>query len=282
MPGQPGSTVEVDGRVLYFECEGTGSPTVLLEAGLGADMTVWTGTSLETAQFTRVCRYDRAGLGLTSAQGNTLIKRTRTAKDQLEDLKGLVDRGIDAPLILVGHSWGGALVRMFANDRPNDVAGVVLVDAYVPGVDQALLAALPPKRAGESGPLADFRARFSETNVNVEQLAWTISSAQVAQANDLGNTPLVVITAGNDPVPGLSARINDRLEAVWFRLQKKLAALSGQSVHAVAKTSSHMVQWDQPEVVVGAIRGLVEAQRRDQQLPSCPQLLKMRDVACLK
>lgn len=284
-PGLPGWTAKVDGRLLYFECEGAGAPTVLLEAGLGSDLTVWTGTiPLEVASFTRVCRYDRAGLGQTAVLGNTLGDRTRTAAMQLDDLKGLVDGArLESPLILVGHSWGGGLVRMFAAERRDDVAGVVLLDSYAPRSERDLIAELPRKRPGEDPGITDVRAELRSLGSNAtEQLNWNTSVAQIAKANDLGNVPLVVITAGNDRDPALPAPIARHLERVWLRLQRELTGLSTASLHAVATQSTHMIQWDQPDVVVAAIRGLVDAHRTRNKLPTCGELLRgVRNVTCL-
>jgi thioesterase domain-containing protein len=120
-----GEMVDVGGRHLYVECVGSGSPTVVLEAGFGGSSRNWTAVLPELGRTSRTCAYDRAGLGNSDA-----MPGVHDAGDQIRDLERLLDRGqIEPPYVLVGHSYGGLLARLFARAHPDETGGVVLVDA---------------------------------------------------------------------------------------------------------------------------------------------------------
>ena len=120
-----GELVDVGGRQLYVECVGSGTPTVLLEAGFGRDSQDWTDVLQELGKTTRTCAYDRAGIGVSEP-----IAGVHDAGDEIRDLERLLDRGrIEPPYVLVGHSYGGLLARLFARAHPDQTGGVVLVDS---------------------------------------------------------------------------------------------------------------------------------------------------------
>ncbi|WP_156028231.1 alpha/beta fold hydrolase, partial [Candidatus Solirubrobacter pratensis] len=111
-------------RSLYLECVGSGSPTVVLEAGFGADTFSWRDVQPEVGRSTRACAYDRAGTGNSVAPPGV-----RDARDEIADLRRLLDRArIEPPYVLVGHSYGGVLARVFAHLYPTETAGLVLID----------------------------------------------------------------------------------------------------------------------------------------------------------
>lgn len=120
----PGSTAEVDGCRLHFHCTGAGEPTVVFEAGLAATSLSWTYVQPEVARFARTCAYDRAGLGWSEAG-----RAPRTVGVMVDALKSVLERAeLRGPFILVGHSFGGLVIRAFAAAHPKDVVGLVLVD----------------------------------------------------------------------------------------------------------------------------------------------------------
>src|SRR2546430_6631778 len=121
----PGRLVENGGYKLHLDCTGEGTPTLVLDSGLGDSYISWRKVQPEMAKFTRVCSYDRAGLGFSDSS-----PRPRTSKVIAEELHALVHNvGISDPIVLVGHSMGGYDVRVYASLYRNDVAGMVLVDA---------------------------------------------------------------------------------------------------------------------------------------------------------
>src|SRR5689334_4574334 len=133
----PGRLVDVGGYRLHIQCVGTGSPTVVLDAGLGGMSLDWNLVQTEMGRTTQVCAYDRAGMGW-SEPGPQPRPPGQIARE-LHTL--LTNAGIPGPYVLVGHSLGGKNVRMFALQHPEEVAGMVLVDARSEYVDNPTAAA---------------------------------------------------------------------------------------------------------------------------------------------
>jgi pimeloyl-ACP methyl ester carboxylesterase len=124
----PGTLVDVGGSKLHLACAGEGSPTVVLEAALGASSVSWSLVQPEVARVTRVCSYDRAGFGWSEAG-----PQPRTARRIATELHVLLERaGIAPPYVLVGHSYGGVVARVFAHNYRTEVAGLVFVDPAHP------------------------------------------------------------------------------------------------------------------------------------------------------
>jgi pimeloyl-ACP methyl ester carboxylesterase len=272
--GLPGSMVEVGRHYLYFECVGKGSPTVVLEAGFGGGVHNWNALQPLLGGTTRTCSYDRAGIG-----GSSEIPGVHDANDEIHDLEVLLDRAhVAAPYVLVGHSYGGLLVRLFAIRHRDDVAGLVLLDATHPDQQRRFAHALPREPS-----LAGIRRNLAVPLV-AEGVAVRRSFALGRRVRSLGDTPLVVLTAGEDnPGDTLPPRIRRIFRATWVALQDDLASLSTDHVHAIALFSDHFIQAysGQPEVVVRAVRGVVHAARSRTTLPSCEQLFRgLRGVRC--
>ena len=121
----PGQLVDVGGYSLHINCTGQGSLAVIVDAGNGDFSLSWQGIQPDVAKFTRICTYDRAGYGWSDPS-----PKPRTAKVMAEELHTLLSTaGVEPPYVLVGHSLGGYNVRMFADLYPDEVAGMVLVDA---------------------------------------------------------------------------------------------------------------------------------------------------------
>jgi pimeloyl-ACP methyl ester carboxylesterase len=120
----PGRLIDVGGFALHLHCSGEGSPTVVLDAALGGSSVSWSWVQPEIAKLTRTCSYDRAGFGWSDPG---LLPRTAgRMADELHTL--LSAGGIDPPFVLVGHSFGGLVLQVFAARHRREVAGVVLVD----------------------------------------------------------------------------------------------------------------------------------------------------------
>jgi pimeloyl-ACP methyl ester carboxylesterase len=155
---RPQRLIPVDGaRRLNLYCAGTGSPTVLLEAGAGNSMMTWRLVQAEIAHLTRVCAYDRAGLGFSDAA-------TRPSNDanMADDLHRLIKAAhIATPIVFVGHSLGGEVGLFFAAHYPAELAGAVLVDPGFPGMLRVLQAALPP---GDRTALLDGFRKMLDAN----------------------------------------------------------------------------------------------------------------------
>jgi pimeloyl-ACP methyl ester carboxylesterase len=268
-----GRLVDVGGHRLYLECAGSGSPTIVLEAGFGGSSGDWRDTQRDLARTTRTCAYDRAGLGSSVGQPGV-----HDASDDVRDLQQLLFAArIPPPYVLAGHSYGGLLTRLYAHARPRDVAGLVLVDAVGRNASERQLAIWPKsvepdarKKAAE--PVTD--------DVDVRS-----SEALDARVRSLGDLPLVVIEAGrHEQILGPDKTPLWHAEArLWSRMQAELARLSSDHVLVLARRSDHFVQRidGQPEVVARALRAVVRAAREKTRLAPCAKLFRGRAVRCL-
>ena len=280
-PGDIEATYAVDGDRLYLRCTGRGSPVVVLEAGGGGDHRGWDAVQPELARTTRVCSYDRAGLAFSDA-----APKRATATEKANDLHALLlAADVDGPYVLVGHSYGGMLVRVYAARYPEDVAGVVLLDSSHPDQIERLLAALPPRRVGENAVVRDLR-RFlaDESQPNPEGVDWTASSDEARAAGSLGERPLIVVTAGKDEwPPQMPTQLARRLRHAWLEMQADLAQLSTNHVHVIAVYSPHLVMTNlgQPDLVIRAIRAVANAARSDAPLPRCSALFAAPAAKCV-
>lgn len=260
-PAAQETRVDVGGYDLFLTCVGVGSPTIVLEAGLGADHTTWDGVQPALAQFTRVCSYDRAGLGQSE-----IAPTPRTSEQVANDLHALlIGAGVSAPYLLVGHSFGGLHVRSYASQYPDEIVGMVLIDAVHEDWWDRARAALPPATTDDSPRLQGFRefltVDWRDPAKNAEGIDIPASAAQVRNAGSLGTIPLLVITAGQPGTlapglpPDLEAKLNQLMQE---ELQGELVQLSSQHIHILASESGHLVHQDQPDLVVQAIGMLVE------------------------
>ena len=274
-PAPPGRLVDVDaGRRLHVLCKGEGpGPVVIIEAGLSQFVASSTYGLLQdaVAPFARVCLYDRAGMGWSdpAPAGWTIEGMTR----DLQVLKAAI--GAEGRAILVGHSFGGFLARVYAKAHPDEVAGIVLVDAtsdanlaemdaavaaIVPQLDQAISSSRPgvPVVGMPAGTAPEVSMAFTPEvlkGVKAEFEAWTRLSEAGRRPGSLGDTPLIVIRRGKASTPPTQQDLDHRAG------QEALAKLSTDSVLIVAENSSHTIPLDEPQVVADAVRRMVEAVR---------------------
>jgi pimeloyl-ACP methyl ester carboxylesterase len=277
----PGRLVDIGGYRLHLFCTGEGSSTVILEAGGGNPWLSWYKVQPQVASFARVCSYDRAGLGWSDPS-----PKPRTAKVIAEELHTLLhNAGMKGPFVLVGHSLGGMDARMFANQYPMEVAGMVLVDSSHPDQDDrfppeakklaaasyyvirvmqfTLPVGLPRLLASRAAP-PEVRGEYSAVlcrpqflaAVRAESAAQKESSAQVRVLGPLGNLPLVVLSHDPDKVkfPG---NLTEPVNREWGKMQEELAQLSTNGTRVVVKGSGHDIQIDEPQAVVDAIRKII-------------------------
>lgn len=261
-PTPPGKMVDVGGYQLYLHCTGTGNRTVILEAGLEGDVVTWKSVQPEVAQFTRVCSYDRAGLA-HSDYGPT----PRDAELSATDLHNLLtEAGIAPPYVLVGHSFGGLLIRRFASDYPEEVDGLIFVDSLHEDWWEEALALLPPPSASDSGRLSSFRSYLTDgwrdPSGNFEAMDIPAVVEQLRETGDFGDLPIMVLTAGKFTVlnPGLPPELEAALAELFHDLQGRLAKLSTVGSQMVIPESGHNMPRENPQAVVEAIRDMVSKQ----------------------
>lgn len=282
----PGKLIDVGGRKLHLLCKGEGTPTVVIETGAGIPSFLWWPVQNDLAKVTRVCTYDRPGLGWSEPS-----LRPLSMTDQAAELQTLlINAEIGGPYLLVGHSYGGALVRLFARAHPECVSGMVLVESaeegflFSPEIQQAL------KEQEQSTWKFELEARFGIIRFQLRDDpvdATAFSSPEyygecLAEENSmvtapaemrtpggfgkLGSLPLVVIRRGiklpESELTGHRMTVA-QVEQRQKEAQERLAELSTSSVLLVADKSGHNVNVEQPAIIVDAVKGVLAEIRQD-------------------
>ena len=229
--GEVQGIYDAGGQRQWISCAGTGSPTVVISSGLAADHRMWAKVLAPMRALTRVCISDRPGLGNSPKRAGVHTDAGEHAAE-LDAL--LTAAGEKGPFILIGHSYTGLVVRAYAAEHPHKVAGIMLLDAVYPGIQRTFL----PSYHGpwhEGGTLINMRR----------------SERATKGGPSLGAKPLVVITAGK---PGNGTSWAD---SKWNAEQARSARLSSNSQHWFAKDSGHVIQQDQPAIVIAGLRWLL-------------------------
>ena len=313
-PLPPGKLVDLGGYRLHLYALSKGAPAVVLIAGAGDFSFDWSLVQPEVARFARVCSYDRAG-----AAWSDLGPTPRTMKQEAYELHLLLKKaGIRGPYVLVGHSIGGLIARVYAEQYPKEVAGMVLVDSthedttlmyqgkLVRVREGAKERPIPPVQTMQSSPpqppteedkkQAEFNAQvfgppkieppFDKLPPDVQKVRlWMLSHPKLSAASDdywaeelqalyvaraktpysLGNIPLIVLIGtgkGEQAPPNISAEEWKRLVEEKRQQKAGFVNLSHNSQLIYAEKSGHHIQLDEPELVVNAIRKVVETVRR--------------------
>ena len=282
-----GQLVDVGGYRLHLHCVGEGSPTVIMEAGGGGNVLHWMLVQPAIAQSTRVCAYDRAGMGWS--EPGPLPRTPQRIVAELHTL--LTNAGIPGPYILVGHSIGGKYVRLYASQYPQDVAGMVLVDARHEDADASMT---PTMRAddrsrvqtaathlrgcfGRLGLVRLLRLRAGSIStprhrrmIGVhgeptrrrlatqwdEYTVWADADPALRAAPPLGQLPLIV----------LSSELTAERDPILRATMRTQAGLSSNSRLVIATNSGHGIQIDQPTFVIDAVQQVIDSARTGQPL----------------
>jgi pimeloyl-ACP methyl ester carboxylesterase len=274
--------IDIGGRRLYLACKGSGSPTVILEAGAFNNGDTWSMVEPQeagkisvfdgVAEFTRVCAYDRPGTisGVQTHQRSRSdpAPMPRSAGDVVADLRALLAAArVGPPYVLVGHSFGGLIARFFTSSVPDDVVGLVLVDAAHEDFWAKLKALMTPAQWERMVQTPQERADYRD----VEKLDLDASAAEMrraAAAKPLRPLPLVVLSRGRpmeipaDLLAHLPPDYVAAQEKVWRELQDALAALAPGAQHVIATKSGHDIPITEPDLVITAVRQVVDAARR--------------------
>ncbi|MDT9600189.1 alpha/beta fold hydrolase [Sphingosinicella rhizophila] len=298
----PGRMIDIGGRNMHLDCRGTGSPTIILEAGLDSNGSLaWDKVHDAIAQDSRTCAYDRAGVMWSDP------KPKQDAEAIADDLHALLAAAhIDGPIVLVGHSLGGPYSMTYVRKYGDQVKGLVFVDASHPDqkrrLPPAVLAAdkrvqemygtqrllarfgwsgLPRLlMAGEDpGTPSGFSRRTAEVGraYAAMTLAGTLKEAasldrsldQAGKLRDLSDRPLVVLTAQKLPIDqfeafGMTEQDARDFVAQWRLLTAEEAGWSTRSRHILVPDATHYIQNDRPDLVVKAVAEVVAAVRKDE------------------
>jgi pimeloyl-ACP methyl ester carboxylesterase len=280
----PGEMVDVGGYSLHINCVGHGSPTVVLDAGSGEMSAQRVRVQQEVSGTTRVCAYDRAGMGW-SEMGPEL----RDAKQISSELHTLLEgANIEGPYVLVGHSFGGLYMQTYAARYPDEVAGMALVESSSPKqfshqpatrnsyepqnqifAVASLLARLgivrllskldpaPPELPQQQRAQIDALAPSTrQVSTTAGEFLAPTQSLRLGSQGSLGNKPLAVVTAGES-------------EPSWLKRQDKLATLSSNSMHRVVTGATHtslVYDRSDSQATSAAIDEVVAAVRNDRPL----------------
>jgi pimeloyl-ACP methyl ester carboxylesterase len=274
----PGNMYTVNGHRMHLYCTGTGSPTLVLESGLGDDWTVWAKVQPTLSKTTQVCSYDRSGMGWSDE-----LATDHDANTFAEQLHALLQAaGIRKPIILMGHSIAGIYIRAYAARYPNDMAGLIFVDASSPYQDSRL----PPTKI----PLPSFTLQKWETvfgvarargdcsqvvpglefergaiyasNCTISGIDSTIaeidtfnrSSDEIEHTGPFGHLPILVFTSDNTIMDQQEAIIwtpenVKKADQIWQGMQEDLKHLSSNGRRIIAKGSGHYVEVDRADLI---------------------------------
>lgn len=271
--------VDIGGRNIYLECHGEGSPTVILVAGGRSSARYWTDDLLhpdaprtmvmpQVAETTRVCAYDRPGTyaeidGEVFPSRSDPVPQPRTVPVMVEEMHTLLQvAGIPGPYVLVGHSNGGFQSRLYASTYPDEVIGLVLVDAYSEFIEELM----PPDRwqalvqinhdmGSETVPEIPGYGDVETTSYGADNAA----AREIVAASPLRPMPLAVLGHGKPfSLPAdMQGFTSEVLEAFLNAANEKQATLVPNARYTVASESGHDIHQDQPQLVVEATRQVV-------------------------
>jgi len=281
----PGQTFLVDGHAMRIDCSGSGSPAIILDAGLGNDGLIWGGVQPALAKTTRVCSYDRAGFGWSDT-----LPPPRDADHIAAELHGLLAAAnITGPVVLMGHSIAGMYIRDYATRYPENIAGLIFVDASTPlqnrnpafkahpdpGPSQfaavlkkAAIAAGIPRLLGEcSLPFPGFGAQASSLQaedqchdrsaaVAGEVESFDRSGEETVHTGPYGTLPILIFS--QDPAHTAAQGQPAAVVKEWNQMQEDLKLLSTRSRRIIATGSGHYIQGNRPDLIEREVSIFIE------------------------
>ena len=300
-PPAPGDVIEAGDVNLHMICIGEGTPTAIIDFGITNWSLHWTPVQRELAKTTRVCGYDRAGFGwsddiVSPVNSGQLVEQLHLMLKNSEE---------KPPYLLIGHSFGGYVVRLYADHYPQNTAGVVLVEAShedqwrllprevndmtnagVGMMRRAELAAnfgllrlfdipvtdpLPTKQQRDELLRAMKTARYYDSVVQYFEAAPAIAK-DVSRLDALGATPLLVLTAGRSAYAYCGENFGidvpcEETQSIWEKLQNDLATLSSDSEQHISPKARHYIQIDDPELLVRSISDFVQKIKNSKERP---------------
>lgn len=298
-----GKMVDIGGRRIQLDCRGIGSPTVIFESGLGIDGSLsWSPVHDEIAKTTRACAYSRAGI-MWSDPSDRALTGKQIAEDLHATLANAGER---PPFVMVGHSLGGPYIMTYTKYFGPDVAGGVFVDAAHPDQVGRFntIGLLPPSQVlgsfrnrigaalnwtgGVRAVAASFKKMPNQRDQDDQAIkAYASTSlgsmlkesdaleqilAEAGTLRQLGDRPVYVLTAMR-PLPDEAlAQLNLTREGdrqrltIWKEMQDEEASWSSRSIHQLVSDAGHGIQFDRPDIVIGAVHSVVEDVRKNRRI----------------
>ena len=292
----PGSLYVVDGFKMHLHCSGEGSPTIVLDSGLGDDSLIWAKVQPELSKTTRVCSYDRAGFGWSDPRPGP-----READRIAQELHGLLaEAGISGPTVLMGHSVSGLYIRAYAARYPHNLSGLVFVDGSTPLQQDRFPAELREEDNNAErefmklkwleilgiaramglcrhfegfddltgNMIAENQCRASQlTAMGKEHQSLRQSGNETVGTGPFGDLPILIFS--QDPQPSESpTQAEDEFSKIWNKMQEDLKHLSTRSRRIIAKGSSHYIQVDRPDLLNSEVTGFVQQIRGEVSQPT--------------
>lgn len=246
-PSQDGRMIVVNGHKLFVRCVGAGSPTVILDGGLGDSEAIWRDAMTgATRHRVRLCAYDRWGVGHSDPNPAPDGQTIGQAATELGAL--LSAARLKPPYVFVSHSIAGLIHRTYTKRHPGQVRGLVMVDT-----------------APDDWDLFTGLTKFTW---GTETLRYLDDEVRLRERDDLGQRPTIVIQAETENMISSDPAF---IERYWGPAQRKLATLSKNSAFVVADGSDHNVPEAAPNLVAAAIGLVVDSTRTGRALPSCQQ-----------
>lgn len=275
-----GRFVQVEQHRMHIDCTGTGDVTVVVDAGIGGSSVDWWLVRQELDSSMRFCAYDRAGYGWSDPGFSA-----RTSENITRELTLLLEAAEESgPYLLVGHSFGGFTARLFTAQHPDEVIGLVLVDASHPDQTERMqqLRTGTSKRTNALNPLqipatssidslpeplrtqsGFLNSRRKAIFAQMDEIKYFEESAQqVRDANLSPDLPISVITRGQRAWP--KDEHGEAMEDAWRSLQASMTSLSRHGVQRMAESSGHNIHLDQPTIISEEIQRLLSERDVDQ------------------
>lgn len=271
----PGEKVTINNFRLHVSCLGSGDTTILFEAGLGGSSMEWIPVQEKIAKRARACIYDRAGYGWSDPSPSSSHAKALSRQADIM----LTKIGADGPLLLVGHSFGGFVVRELALLRKATMIGMVLVDAshenQLTRLEKLVGKNMMPRGNNfvVSSPMipdslpndlqrkvkAFSRMRKTYAALHSEMQYFRESASQVRRDRSMVNYPITVVSRGLDLY--LKDKLGEQKTAIWEELQQDLTGLSSSSKRIIATQSGHHVHTDNPDLIVRAIGEILDLEQ---------------------
>ena len=268
----PGAFISLETNKIHLHCVGKGSPIIVFDSGVGGSHMDWVNVQSRAGEFTQACSYDRSGYGWSE-----MGIKPRTSKRIVSELtKILKIAKKEPPYILVGHSFGGLNMQLFARTNPKDVIGLVLIDSIhteqykrfedagieIPTVNTTrfLLGSKDQVTEGIPEEYKDIAYELVRSDEAVSSMFnelrnMHVSTQEIATAEKMPDIPITVIIHGKQVWDNPMFK---NMEEIWYELQIQLSKSTSKGKLLTADSSGHHIHLEQPELILSEIKSILE------------------------